>query len=269
MKNLVCFICHLINDDVINRFNVIKDGLPEGFDIVYTIPTKIDKRKLKRLKGINYLYLDLSLEELLHPKNNSLPSNDIVYNLVYSQYNDYDNYWFIEYDIMFNDNKSEYWLNFFNEYKDKDIDLLCCHFNHYNIKHCLGPYNYSKMIYHSLIDEETLLNDGLVTQDNFLLLDNIYFSFLVNCKFSKKMMELIYQYYNIDFPQSKCFFEYLIPTLAMKNNLTVVDFDEKYTQFIDYISGNPHFRLNYGSVSWYKENKTQYDGDKFVHPIKC
>lgn len=269
MRTLVSYICHFVNTESINRYNVIKDGLLEGYDLIYVIPTSlIDTNSLCLLEGINYVCLELDKQmNCFNIRNNKHFNNNLIYYHVYKKYFDYDNYYFIEYDCLFNNNISDNWHNFFMDYDDSSIDLLCCHYVKYNNLHMCGPYTIEHMALMNMTDMCELINDGLIFRYNKLMIDNIYFSFLPLCKLSKDLLKMVNEYYILNndiYP----FFEYVIPTLATKYDMNIITFDDKYTQFIDLLSDNVDFLLNNGSMSWYIEDKDKYNGNILVHPKK-
>lgn len=268
MDTLVCYLCHFINEDVIHRFEVIRDSIPNTCQIKWIIPTSIDEKELLKLEGIDYHCCDFDKKTFFNTKHNDLPRNEFIYCDVYENFNNFDNYWFIEYDCIFRDNTIENWSSFFNEYLNKGIDLLCCHFCSYDIKYRIACYPFSKLIELNQNECHKIINDDVIMKNNFLKVGDIYFSFLVNTLLSKQLLQLIYNYYIIDYDESMAFFEYVIPTIAKKHNLMIEDYSDKYTQLINYICSNPHYLINCGSVSWYAESKLQYENNILVHPIK-
>lgn len=270
MKNLVCFLSHIINEEVIKRYEIILNALPNDFELKFVIPTVLDnKEELKKLDNISYFYCKFDKDYYLNKTINNCSQNNLVYCEIYENYPDYDNYYFIEYDCLFNPNQSDLWNNFFNYYKDKKIDLLCCHLCKYSLEHKMAMFPISTIIELNKDDSNNIINDNLIIEKNKLQTNNLYFAFFVNCKLSNKLIKLVYQYYKIDNKEIKSFFEYVVPTIAKKNNLIIEDYDNKYTQFIMYKNLNPHFLLNCGSVSWYCEDKNKYKKNVFIHPIKC
>ena len=269
MDTLVCFICHFIDENVIERYNIIKNGLLDGYDIKFVIPTKTNENNFNDYEdSIDFIFLNLEKNIFLNCKNNNNTRNELIYCNIYKQFPDFKNYYFIEYDIIFGENTSENWNNLFNEYNNDDIDLLCCHLNKYDLNYIQSNYPIAKIIYMNTNDDNVCIKDNLII-DKYgnIIGNNIYFGFFPLCKFSNKLIKLIYDYYFIEHINTYTFFEYLIPSICKKNNLNAVDFSHKFTQFIDYINDNIHYKVNCGSVSWYTENKNKYEGTKLIYPV--
>ena len=265
MDTLVCFICHFIDENVIERYNIIKNGLLDGYDIKFVIPTTIENVNFDDFnENIDYICLNLNDKYVVkNHKNHRHFRNEYVYGSIYNMFDNYNNYYYIEYDVIFGKNTSENWNKLFKKYDNNSIDLLCCHFSNYDIRYS-SSYNYipSKMRNMSTSADGKLINDNIIISDNELT-KNIHFGFFPFCKLSNKLSKLVYEYYFIKYPQTFVFFEYGIPSIAMKYNCNVVDFDNEYTQTM-----NDCNLLNGGSMSWYCEDKTIYDRNKLIHPVK-
>lgn len=248
MKYLVVFICHIINEETINRYNIIKNGLPQGYDIIFCSPTPVKFGDNELVIIENFICLNLTNWSWKHSTN--LGRNELCYINVYNIYPKYNNYYFIEYDVMFNkQNSSDKWNSFFNKYNEMDIDLLCSHYNKYNVL-------YSKTMWtpNFLYEVEKNINT-----------DMLYFGFLPICMISNRLLNDIKCYYNNN---SDSFFEYLIPSLATYKKYNIYSINKDYIQMDKTIKRTPHHMVNYGSVSWYVENKSIYNDNILIHPVK-
>jgi hypothetical protein len=153
---------------------------------------------------------------------------------------------------MFNKtNTSDKWNEFFNKYNNIDIDLLCSHYNKYDIN------------YHRTIWEYNFLNKVEKNNVNTFIL---YFGFLPICMISNRLMKDIKDYYSND--DNDSFFEYLIPSMATYKKYNICCLDNDYVQLDKNIINKPPYKINNGSVSWYKEDKSIYDDNILIHPIK-
>ncbi len=269
MDTLVCFICHFINEDIVNRYNIIKNSLFTNYDIKFVIPTKTNENDFNDYEdSIDFIFLNLEKNIFLTRKNHNNTRNELIYCNIYKQFPDFKNYYFIEYDVIFGENTSENWNNLFNEYNNDNIDLLCCHLNKFNYKYIKSNYSIKNLYDMNTLDDGTLINDNLIVKNNNLLLKNLYFGFFPLCKISNRLIKNIYDYYMVKHVGTYSFFEYVIPTMAKQLKFKIVDFNFKLNQFICYIDNELHYKVNCGSFSWYIEDKSKYDKNKLVHPVK-
>lgn len=254
MKTLVIYMCHFQNDESLKRYNIIKNSLPSEFDILYISPTYC-----KNEKNINdFICLNLK-NNFFKYCGDKFPKNEQTYINVYKTYQDYDYYWFIEYDVIFGkENTRNKWNNFFNIFKYNISDLICSHFNKYNEKYMCSIHSIDNL-------QLNIKNDNIIKINDNIIKDNLYFGFLPICRMSNKLLNLITDYYKNYYN----FFEFVIPSLAKQNNLIIFNLDNThYSQFKYYKYNNPHFKINCGSISWYKEEKNFYDDNVLLHPMK-
>lgn len=243
MKYLVTFICHIINEETIKRYNIIKHGLPEGYDIVFCSPTY--------LKSDMEDFVCLNLKDCFWKHIKCHIRNELCYIGIYDKYPEYDKYYFIEYDVIFNKNNTiDKWRTFFNKYDEKNIDLLCTHYNKYNRSYNLAVWKYVflRRIEKCEVDVNLL-----------------YFGFLPICMLSNSLLKDIKLYYSNN---DDSFFEYLIPSLATYKNYNIYCIDDDYIQTDKNIIDSAHHKINHGSVSWYQEDKSVYDDNILIHPVK-
>lgn len=254
MRTLVCYICHFQNDESILRYNILKESLPDNFDILFVAPTECENTNNIN----NFICLNLK-DNFFKYCDSKYPKNEQTYINVYRLYNDYDFYWFIEYDVIFGrENKIDKWNKFFNTFKYNISDLICSHINNYNKKYMDSSYPIESLI-------EFTENDNIIKSKNNIIRNNLYFGFLPICRISNKLLSIVTDYYSNYYN----FFEFTIPSLAKYNNLQILDLDNThYSQFKYYITKNPHWKINCGSISWYKEDKRIYDDNVLIHPVK-
>lgn len=271
MKTLVSYICHYVNEASIARYEVIKNGMIENYDIIYVIPNALEEVNVEELLGdIEYGYYEIDKNhECFNMKNNYHYNNNLTYCKVYEEFGEqYDNFYFIEHDCLFKDNVSSRWTSFFNSYEREGIDLLCCHFEDYDAEYQGGLYSIDHMIAMNTTKGGKVMNDGMIMVDNQLMVSDIKFAFMPLCKISKALMEKVHEYYSA-LSEICPFFEYVIPTLAVKNDMSIVDFETEYTQYIAPEIDNVHWDINGGSMSWYLEDKSKYDDNVLIHPLEC
>lgn len=249
MKYLVVFMCHIINEESISRYNIIKNGLPKGYDIVFCSPTqfeyRIDKNEFDSIEN----FICLNLTNFFWEHRKCLVRNELCYINIYNKYPKYNNYYFIEYDVIFNkNNTSEKWYSFFNKYNEINIDLLCSHYNKYNF----------------LYTESMWEPNFLYKVEKKINTDILYFGFFPMCMISNRLLCDIKKYYNNNIDS---FFEYLIPSMATYKKYNIYCIDKDYVQINKCIE-RPHYTINNGSISWYKEDKSIYDDNILIHPVK-
>lgn len=273
-KILVNYICHFVNESSVERYNVIKSACESmGYDIKYIIPNVLGDETvdLTDFEGVDFVRCDIDKDhQCFNMKNNYHYNNNLTYCHVFGLFNDYDYYYFIEHDCLFKNNTAANWERLFDKYA-YEMDLLCCHHNEYDENYRAGLYSIDHMIAMNTTMDGEVVNDGMILVDNKLMKDDIYFAFMPLCKISKSLMEKVAEYYA---PLTTIcpFFEYVIPTIAHKNDMVIVDFskdDSGFTQFVEGASTNAHFLINNGSMSWYLEDKSQYSDGTLIHPQEC
>lgn len=259
-KIFVGYVCHFQNEESINRFNIIKNALPENYCLYFISATYLENTSCIE----NFININIPKDNFFWQNNTK---NELIYTYIYNLYNEYSYYWFIEYDVIFNkNNTSENWKDLFSAFENKDYDLMCYHFNKY--------VNYYKQIYDTERILQSMYHDDIIktkTNDNpnKLLTENLHFGFFPLCRMSNKLMNIVNNYYKL-YPHNN-FFEYIIPTLAVYNNCSIYNFNTNtnYYQFIDVPSKKHCMFINNGSMGWYQEDKTQYNENMIIHPVKC
>lgn len=119
-KTLIYFMSHIIEEKIIKRYNKIKNEMPKNYDIIWLTPSYTNKDLLNE-NFIDYIEFN---NNLLTTKNNlGINPGKVIEDLYNKHINlNYDFYWIIEYDVLFNGN----WNYFFNEIeqKIKDADFI-------------------------------------------------------------------------------------------------------------------------------------------------
>lgn len=262
MKNLICFISHIVTSEIVSLFKEISSGIPEDSEIVFISPTELDRRsefsKISELTGgVTNLYLDKT-EENLTDQNTYTFRSQLIFKNIYKLFPGYEYYYLIEYDVRFIGD----WRSLFHHLSRLPEDLICSHFSMYNNIYEQGPYPRWKL--RKMFSKE----DRLIIDESGKITDDLYFSFLPFCRLSNSLMRLVYDYYET----YDGFFEIVIPTICIKNDLSVIDLDHlglTCPQLEIKEPDNFHLRCNSGSMSWYEEDKTVYDKPNIlIHPIK-
>lgn len=260
MKNLICFISHVITDEIVSLFKEISSSIPEDSEIVFISPTELDRRsefsKTSEINGgVINLHLD-KIEENLIDQNTYTFRSQLIFKNIYKLFSRYEYYYLIEYDVRFTGS----WNSLFHRLSRLSEDLICSHFSIYNNIYELGPYPCWKL--RKMFSKE----DRLIIEESGKITDDLYFSFLPFCRLSNSLMKLVYDYYET----YDGFFEIVIPTICIKNDLSVIDLDSLgFTCPPLEEIGNYHFKCNSGSMSWYEEDKTVYKKSNIlIHPVK-
>jgi hypothetical protein len=294
-ENLVVFMCHVLDSTAIKRFNIIRQGLPENFDLKFVSLTPLTYTN--EYNSNEYFinedeFVTLNIKDVMTSFNRA--RNELLYCGVYEKFNNYKQYWFIEFDVIFRDNLPKYWNNYFNTYKDNNIDMLCAYYRHYKN---YTEYFLNINLYHSenITDIKRLhkknYGDGMIinlmngfTQNGNQIKDNlnadyITLAFFPLCMFSNKMMNIIHKYYKILCKNTFRYFEYIIPTLAYRNHVNIKQISTKfiyksYNYDETFLSDTLYNKLNTSSyrVDYYLHTLEQMmckcPPDKLVHPAK-
>lgn len=135
MKVAVLLNTHFLNDEVWNRFNLLKEDAPDNFEFFIIQNNESVKNPYYNIYKINNISVfEYSSEALKTEGYKLLPSlgfKSIMWsngslmpiNLFQKHFPDYDYYWSIEYDIIFNGK----WKYFFDTVHKKDFDFCTSH----------------------------------------------------------------------------------------------------------------------------------------------
>ena len=135
MKNCICYLSHIINEDIVNHFLKLKNEVKTTHDVYFIFDSNShDYAKTKKYSNIiNFIYINSSTElnelgyERLCPEN----TRGIAY--WYLQYfvnklghKEYDYYWLMEYDVIFNGDYNIFFNdidnNIFNDFVTQSIE---------------------------------------------------------------------------------------------------------------------------------------------------
>ena len=258
MKTLICFISHIINENLITQFNnILEVSLKNGYDIIYCSPNIELKNDVLNKYIVN---LNLSDKDIFDKYNNNHIKNHKIYISVFNKFNNYDYYWFIENDVTINnDNLVNGWNNLFNYYNTNISDLLCS-----KITKWTNSEAYKLRYPISLLNK--YINNIFDTIDY----DKLWFGFLPICRISNKLLNIIKEYYK----NNNGFFEYIIPSLAKYYKLTITQFSKNNfdIDLSTYNDNDDSRNINRGSISWNKTDvidyQNKYPKNVIIHPIK-
>ena len=125
-KVAVLYLSHIINEESIQRFHLIENGLDDNHDLYWCLDVTKNSY-FERPNNINFI--DFTVQELYQKfKNNGwfhrIPTMLMNVNLVmykfYEEYPEYDYYWQIENDVIYYGD----WKDFFERVEKSDSDLL-------------------------------------------------------------------------------------------------------------------------------------------------
>lgn len=256
MNTLVIYISHVLNDAIIDQYNYLKCACESfEYDIIWCSPNN----HLSHDK-IDIVNLDIP-DEIIYDKISNAIAGHLYITPIYDLYPDYEYYWFIENDVIINnDNQIEGWKNLFNFYNDNISDLICSKINKYT-----DSYKYQ--LRYPFYKLQKYLKNPLSN----INIEFIYFGFFPVCRISNKLLNNIKQYYN----NNDGYLEWVIPSLAKYYNYTIeslstdkFDIDESNNSD----NNDNSWEINRGSVSWkLKEDKSykmDYPINTIIHPIK-
>ena len=135
MKVAVLLNTHFLNNEIQNRFNLLKEDAPDNFDFFIIQNNESIKNPYYNIyKNNNISIFEYSSEALKTEGYKLLPSlggkpimwsngSVMSINLFQKHFPDYDYYWSIEYDIMFNGK----WKYFFDIVHKNDFDFCTSH----------------------------------------------------------------------------------------------------------------------------------------------
>ena len=159
--HLFTYYTHYCSDAVMKEFLLVRDALPENFDLVvsgYNPETfALDRFRDSGAEAILFSRQDLETlpyKEKLRNANwaTTRGSGDLVPCAVFRKRPYYDYYWFLEYDVRF----SGKWRDILALLSETSADLLCVHINKYADKENWSQWDTIKSS-GSEIDKKVLL----------------------------------------------------------------------------------------------------------------
>lgn len=212
MKNVILFITHKWDSVVEEHYEKLKNDIKNRKDFDLFICYNNNNNEQIN-KGNVYYFNKKSVENdgfIMHyywPGTTDFYGNNYEYSFMsfFKHYPDYNYYWIIEYDVIFNGN----WNILFDAYEKDDTDFIASNLNKYEIYKDFwgkcGPMNFF---------DKYLIKYG----NNRIKTFNPIF------RISKKGLEVIQSIYN---KREYGFFEEFLPTVIYNNSLKVSDFNKK------------------------------------------
>lgn len=196
-KTLIYYMSHILNKKILKRYNNIKNSLPKNYDIIFLISQNNKNNNL--LESINnYIFYD---DSLIFNKNcGGINPGIIIENLYKEHINlNYDFYYLIEYDVIFNGD----WKYFF-----ETIEHTC------NNADFIGAYIKKKNNFYW----------------EFFINDSFYKTQLKSCistvRLSNKALKTICKY--SEKFNNKTIYEMYWPTICYNNNLIIKSLSPNY-----------------------------------------
>lgn len=130
-KDVILFVCHIINAETMRRYFAIRNTMPEGYDIFWAYDGTVEGE----YKDIAFFEFDWG--KLCQEYGKGMFTDGHFKNIIYALFefakiNHYRNYWFIEFDaIMAGDDWYDI-LSFANKYPDVFISSKIRGFNEIN-----------------------------------------------------------------------------------------------------------------------------------------
>lgn len=128
-KNVVLFMTHFINENILTNFNQLAAELPSDYDIFVLYDNTTESFDVSRysesfkyylFKEENIKNFHFPVKNYIHPGKIFPMDVDYVFLDFYYNYPEYKYYWVLEYDVAY----SGHWKDFFNEFSSSASDLL-------------------------------------------------------------------------------------------------------------------------------------------------
>ena len=261
MKNCILYLSHVINDDIVNRFKKLKKDVESSYDVYFIFDSgSNDYEKTKKYSDtIDFTYIkstDLSFLGYKRFNENFSDGNVfwfIQYFVTILNHEEYDNYWLMEYDVVFNGN-----YNIF--FKDIDENL-----NQDFITQDIMSYRDDENWWWWSKESGFMLNGKYFKYD----LSKLLKSFNPIFRLSKNAILYLDEFLK----ENDVFghYEYLLPTLLHNNNFSIFSINnDKQLSFT-----NDKFNKKYSNENTfkYRPNKTRidmliYGRNMLYHPLK-
>lgn len=212
MKNCVVYLSHLINKNIINQYLELCDMVKDEYDVYFIFDSNSNSYELTKQYSdqINFIYIN-SKEDFSKLGYKRFHDSDTIgiayfflqYFIHILGYNQYDNYWFIEYDVKYLGD----WKNLL-----KDIDS---NINHDLVSQYVYMYNEDEDKHWYWYYNEFTLNPKYYNYDK----NNLVRSFNPFFRLSKESSYFIHNELNT---RDICgHYEYILATLLYNNGFTL------------------------------------------------
>lgn len=133
MKNCIIFLSHVINDNIAERFLKLKQETQNNYDVYFIFDSSSTDYEITKQYSnkIDFVYINQNdLDELGYKRfiDGSVLGVEYWYVSYFSKilnYN-YDNYWVMEYDVMFNGNYNDFFSDIDNNIHQDFITQKIC-----------------------------------------------------------------------------------------------------------------------------------------------
>lgn len=212
-KIAVCLNTHFLNGEIYNRFNTLKENVSPGFDFYIVCNNELKVDNNLEIKDNIFYYSSKDLRDCGYKLISPVPifhrAKSVMWvngslmpiNLFHKIKPEYDYYWSIEYDVIFNGE----WKYFFETAHKEDWDFCTSHIKKADkswwwYDDILIPYNAVKIW---RVDEPKR-----------------YQSLNTICAFSNEFLKYLNKLYLVGY-FGNC--EQTLPTAAVNNNMKMVD----------------------------------------------
>jgi len=121
-RTAVLYISHIVSPATIRNYFRIKEGMRSNFDVFWVYEGN-HSSKILNLLPINVFRFskdEINIPEKSEKQTGITPGNTPLITIKFSNNNEYDNYWFIEYDVQFTGN----WNDVFSLTHECEADLI-------------------------------------------------------------------------------------------------------------------------------------------------
>lgn len=261
MRTLVVLVTHIFNDFVADRYKDLEKSLLDNFDLVLAHSSECEEPDYFEKHNIKHIKVPLRKDQL-DDRNEQCPNNGKFFIDVYKNFQEFDYYWFIEYDVMINTESETPFKELFEYYNTDSFcfntDLIADHINTYTTDYRYNDRYPFDEIYKNY---KTLSSLDLHKKD-------IHFAFYTICRLSNKLLSEFSS--NDDYID--LFFEWGITTYAYMHDMKICTLQNSFTVSEPGNPGSNRNRINCGSNSWYrksyKKDWHKYPKGYIIHPVK-
>lgn len=219
-KTAVLFICHIVNEETVYRYNHLKSGCDKmGYDLFWALdvenidisvlPENIAFHKFSFKEFIEeFPYMETYSLEMKKDKVRNIPQA-ALYLFDKSHQNEYDFIWTIEFDVCFNGN----WNEFFEKYQDDDSDLV----------HTGNSFR-TYMTHSSWIDFNII---QIEVRDKLIEDGHLCASLMCCTRLSKRLIDGIKEFLR-EIDDRAAFFEWVWATVAVKQDYKLRQYFSNY-----------------------------------------
>ena len=261
MREVVLFLCHFVNKEMLMRFAKLQDDLSDYCDVYWVFQTDngSDDAELRNrgIRIFDFSFNEMKISLGYTPIVNRLIPGSLhfVTECFFHKYLDYDYYWLVEYDAVFTGN----WTDLIAAFTTCDADLITSYIREYKENN----------------EKSTWLSSLKFMSSNGEQIERYIMSFNPVCRMSNQALDFLDRFLRDSGNQGHA--EILLPTILYHYGFKLVDFGGT-GQFVPEGFKNRFYIQDHHPVACtnrWRPLMSKYEVEsrgiigKLFHPVKC